>query len=78
MKDKDISMIESRALAVCEEFCRYVVADTGNESILTNTSIDYYDELVTRLKALGYVQVFVAAVHPRNTVTSTFLKVILD
>ena len=78
MKDKDTHMLESRALSVCEEFCRYVVVDQGNESILTNTNIEYYDELVTRLKQLGYIQLFVAAVHPKKTVTSTFLRMDVD
>ena len=74
MKDKDTHMLDSRALSICEEFCRYVIVDQGNESILTNTKIEYYDELVARLKGLGYVQLFVAAVHPKETVTSTFLR----
>lgn len=72
--DKDkAQMLESRAVAVCEEFCRYVVADPYNKSILTNTTQEYYQPLVCRLKQLGYVELFRASVHPCDTVTSTFL-----
>lgn len=73
--DKEQSqMLESRAVAVCEELCRYVVADPYNKSILTNTAQDFYQPLVARLKQLGYVELFRASVHPCDTVTSTFLN----
>lgn len=75
MNNKDLQTIESRALALCEEFCRYVVQDTGNSSILTNTSHEYYHELSKRLKVLGYVELFRACVYPQTTITSTFLLV---
>jgi hypothetical protein len=73
MNNDNTQMLESRAVAVCEEFCRYVVTDTFNKSILTNTSHDFYPALVRRLKSLGYVELFRASVHPCDTVTSTFL-----
>lgn len=73
MNDKNIAYIEDRALALCEEFCRYVVVDTGNSSLLTNTGHEFYHELSNRLKNLGYVEIFKACVHPHNTITSTFL-----
>lgn len=71
-------VVESRAIAICEEFCRYVVVDSINDSILTNTSLEYYDELLSRMKALGYIQIFVAAIHPKKTITSTFLKAVVE
>jgi hypothetical protein len=73
MDEDKTQMLESRAVAVCEEFCRYVVTDTFNKSILTNTQHDFYAPLVRRLKQLGYVELFRASVHPCDTITSTFL-----
>ena len=73
MNDNNIVNIEDRAVAICEEFCRYVVLDTGNTSILANTPHEFYHELTTRLKNLGYREVFRACVHPHNTITSTFI-----
>ena len=73
MDEDKTQMLESRAVAVCEEFCRYVVTDTFNKSILTNTPQDFYAPLVRRLRQLGYVELFCASVHPCDTVTSTFL-----
>ena len=73
MDEDNTQMLESRAVAVCEEFCRYVIADTFNKSILTNTHHEYYAPLVIRLKQLGYVELFRASIHPCDTVTSTFL-----
>lgn len=72
MKDKT-NMLETRAFSVCEEFCRYIVVDERKHSILTNTSVEFYDELHKRLKTLGYAELFSACVHPKNTVTSTFV-----
>lgn len=73
MDDNKIHTVESRATALCEEFCRYVVVDTSSSSMLTNTNYEFYNELVNRLTKLGYVEVFRAVVHPKNTVTSTFI-----
>ena len=78
MKHNKSSIIESRAIAICEEFCRYVVADTVNESILVNVNVGFYDELINRLNTLGYVQMFVASVHPKHTVTVAFVKTIVE
>ena len=75
MDNSNITDVESRAMALCEEFCRYVVLDTGNLSILVNVEHEFYFPLSIRLKNLGYREVFKACVHPRNTVTSTFIYV---
>ena len=72
MKD-NTSTSNSRAFSLCEEFCRYIVADETKHSILTNTSVEFYDELQKRMKSLGYAELFSACVHPKNTVTSTFV-----
>lgn len=73
MDKNNIHVVESRAVSLCEEFCRYVAVDTGSCSILTNTSYEFYNELVQRLTKLGYREVFRACVHPKNTITSTFI-----
>lgn len=61
------------ATSLCEEFCRYVVVDNVNNSILTNVKHEYHGELVRRLDEAGYVELFRASVSPKNTVTSTFV-----
>ena len=71
--EDNTKMLESRAVAICEEFCRYVITDTFNNSILTNTQEEYHSSLVTRLATIGYIELFRASVHPCDTVTSTFL-----
>lgn len=73
MNDDQLQSVDSRALAICEEFCRYTILDPVNRSLLINVDIEYYHALVNRLKWLGYVELFKAAVRPRNTVTCTFL-----
>lgn len=74
MNNDNIKLINSRAFSICEEFCRYVVTDDFNKSILTNTAAEFHSSLVNRLAALGYVELFRASVHPCDTVTSTFLQ----
>lgn len=74
MENDPVNITQSRALSVCEEFCKYVVVDTFNHSILINVSEEYHPALVKRLKPLGYVELFRASVHPETTVTSTFLQ----
>ena len=73
MDKNKIHAVESRAVAICEEFCRYVAVDTTSYSLLTNTKHSFYDELSQRLEKIGYKEVFRACVHPRNTITSTFI-----
>jgi hypothetical protein len=73
MKRNHTGILNSRALSICEEFCRYIVVDEKRHTILTNTCTDFYDELVKRMKTLGYFELFSACVHPKNTVTSTFV-----
>lgn len=78
MDEHKNSITQSRALSVCEEFCKYVVVDSFNQSILTNVKEEYHMALVKRLKPLGYVELFRASVHPETTITSTFLQTELD
>lgn len=78
MDEKYIKLVESRALSICEEFCRYVVTDEFNKSILTNTTAEYHESLVTRLAGIGYVELFRADVPPGDTITSTFLQAELE
>jgi len=73
MKEENPSTCITRATAVCEEFCRYVVVDSRSSSILVNVKTDYFHELQKRLGHLDYVDVFVASVNPARTVTATFV-----
>ena len=74
MKDENSQTCMSKATAVCEEFCRYVVVDKKNMSILVNVKSEYYHELVRRLELLSYVELFSASLNPRHTVTATFVN----
>jgi hypothetical protein len=78
MKDENVNVTHTRALSVCEEFCKYVVVDNFNQSILTNVAEEYYAALVKRLKPLGYVELFRASVYPESTITSTFLHTYVE
>jgi len=72
MKDNNVKL-KMLATSLCEEFCRYVVVDNINNSILVNVKQEYHSALVNRLDAVGYVELFRASVTPKNTVTSTFV-----
>lgn len=72
MKDNNVKL-KRLATSLCEEFCRYVVVDNLNNSILINVKQEYHGALVNRLDEVGYVELFRASVTPKNTVTSTFV-----
>ena len=74
MDNDKTGIIDSRATSICEEYCKYVVVDGTNLSILVNVQQEYYDELHNRLSWLGYVEIFKACVNPKRTITGVFIK----
>lgn len=74
MSRDNIHLVEQRAFSICEEFCKYVIMDEFNSSILVNIEQEYYHELTNRLAWLGYVEIFKASIYPEITVTCTFLR----
>ena len=61
------------AIAICNEFCNYIIADTDNGSILINIDEEYHSELVKRLDKIDVMEVLNVAATPRTTRSCTFL-----
>jgi hypothetical protein len=61
------------AIAVCHEFCNYIITDDDNGSILINVNEEYHGELVKRLDQLGLMEVLNVAAEPKRTRSCTFL-----
>jgi len=64
-----------KAIDICNEFCKYIIIDHTNGSILVNVEKEYHSELVRRLDEIDVMEVLSVAAEPKTTLTCTFLIV---